>query len=72
MEYPIMVHKIEEKDDEYYFVYHPDFGHCACSATGATIYQAILNLDCVRQEVIKYYEESGKDVPAPSKAPFDV
>ena len=67
--YPIQVHLIDEGDQSYYFAFHPDFGHCACSGTGDTIMEAIETLNNVRDDVIEHFKETGKPIPVPSALP---
>ena len=72
-EYPIEIHHIPKRtffeEEGYYFVFHPDFGSSACSATGDTVVEALANLERIREQVIEYYRNTGKDIPEPS--PFD-
>jgi predicted RNase H-like HicB family nuclease len=55
----------EDEPGGYYFVWHPEFGYCACSATGDTLEEAISNLHRTREFVIEYYAECGRPIPAP-------
>lgn len=64
--YPIIVYRIEEHDDDPYFIaYFPDIGQAACSATGETEQEAIDELGKVWKEVRSYYGEQGIEVPEP-------
>jgi predicted RNase H-like HicB family nuclease len=69
-QYPIQIHFVEEKEgDDYFFAFHPDFGHSACSATGDTVEEALASLGLVRIEVMRHYRETGKQIPEPSGLP---
>jgi predicted HicB family RNase H-like nuclease len=71
-EYPVEVHKIDEGDGEfYYFAFLPDFGYAACAATGDTKEEAIAELNLLKRDVIQHFYETGKNIPEPSKAPFE-
>ena len=65
--YPIVIHYIEEPDDEpYYMAYLPDFGCSACSAVCETIHEAIEELELVYQEVVQYYKDQEDAIPLPT------
>jgi len=64
IKYPVEVHWVDEDDgDGYYYAFLPDFGQCACSATGDTRDEALEELDLVRRDVIQHYVETGKSIP---------
>ncbi len=68
--YPVMIHWIQEGADTGYFLaYLPDFGYSTCSASGDTIEEALGLLEFVKQETIRYFIKSGKDIPKVSKGP---
>ena len=70
--YPVQIHYIEEDGSENYFLaYNPDFGASACSATGATIPEAIANLANVRRDIIADLREKKQPIPTPSPNPFE-
>jgi predicted RNase H-like HicB family nuclease len=64
--YPVQISFIS---DGYYFVFLPDFGASACSATGDTLDEALELLTGVLADITDYYREAGTPVPEPfSKA----
>lgn len=70
VEYPVMIHKVEDSDDSYYMAYLPDFGMSTCSAVGDTMTEALEALEGVKQDVIVHFIESGHEIPTPSKCPM--
>ena len=69
--YPIVIHRIEDTSNSfYYYVYCPDFGHSACSATGDTLDEALDTLKDVYQFCIEYYKEKNLPLPTVTKPPF--
>ena len=71
--YPVQVHKIEEDDDDPYFLaFLVDFGHSACSAAGETFSEAIENLLRSRRFVFETYLKKGIEIPDPSGDPSEM
>jgi len=69
--YPIGIFPAEDEEEEYYFVFLPDFGASVCNATGYTIAEALDTLNEVKEEVIRNYIDKGREIPEPSKAIFE-
>lgn len=44
-------------------VFLPDFGWCACSATGDTVQEVLDSIKEVQREIIKYYLDREKEIP---------
>ena len=74
--YTIVVYRVEEHDDDPYFMaylpdipyfiaYLPDIGQAACSAVGETEQEAIDELGKVWEDVRSYYNEQGVEIPEP-------
>lgn len=63
IDYPIRIEHIIEKDNKYYLAWLPAFGKSTCSATGNTEEEAISNLKQVKETVIQYYIENGRQIP---------
>ena len=69
-QYPIELHFVSEEDgDGYYFAFLPDFGHSACSAVGDTPMEALDSLNEVKEEVLEFLKETGREIPVPSCNP---
>jgi len=71
--YPVQIHYIKEEENTpgYFFAFHPDFRASACSATGDTIPEVIMNLAKVRAEVVRFLQSQGKPIPEPSPHPYE-
>lgn len=72
--YPIHIHEIVDGEDGEinWYAFLPDFGHAACSAIGNTPIEALKELDFVIQDVIAYYQDTGKPLPEKSRSPLEV
>jgi predicted RNase H-like HicB family nuclease len=66
LKYPIKIEKIIDSDSTYIFAYLPDFGSSACSATGETEEEALIELEDVKLDVIIYMILAGKKIPMPN------
>jgi predicted RNase H-like HicB family nuclease len=53
-------------DKYYYFVFLPDWGESACSATGNTWAEAVRNFKKVEKAVKRHYQQTGKEIPKPN------
>jgi len=63
--YSIIIHPLSDEEEDYWYAYVLEFGSSACSATGSTIQETLELLDKVKDEVIEYYIETGKEIPEP-------
>jgi len=69
IQYPIIIIPIEPQDGGGHLAYYPDFGNTACSATGDSIEEALILLEEVRGDVLKYYLDNNLEIPEPSPDP---
>lgn len=59
--YPVVMHTIT--DGNCWFIYLPDFGRTACSATGDTPEEALETIKIVAQKIVRHYRDTGRELP---------
>jgi predicted RNase H-like HicB family nuclease len=67
IKYYAAVHEMVDCDtfEVLYYAYLPDFGHSACSAVGDSEEEALTLLKSVKDDVIYYFLERGRETPEP-------